>query len=541
MNQSQLLQLARKWWWLLVTAAILAGVTCSIILSGLSPTYRATATLVVGQTISNPNPTSAEIYLGQQLASEYAAIGMRDPVKGRVREALGIAELPDYSVRPLPDSQLIEVSVVDADPKRAQAVANELADQLVLESPTATNTSGVASPEFIQSQLSYLEGKIKETQQDLSDLQTEIADLVSAADIQDAQLRVTGLQEKLTTLQTNYASLLSSSRLGANNYVQVLEEAKVPTVPVGPSRPIIIALASVLGLVIGGAGVFLMEALDDSLKTPEEISRVLGSKVIGYLPNHARQSWRWFPWNRNRGDRSMQDPVDMIYDLLSTNLWFLLSGEKVKTVLITSLQPGSGKTTTALRLARHLARNGKKTILVDADLRQPGAQAAMDIEMSPGLGEVLRDGMPIVDVLRESEGGMLSVVPSGNEIGNPAHWFEQQRVKLLGEELAAMADVVLFDSPPSIVPETLVLAAALDAVILVVEPGRIQETEARQLVEPIQRTGVRLLGIILNRIPEYLGYSPRISYYRYDGLTRDEHPEDNPVVHKEPHKQEDLA
>jgi len=126
-----------KWWWLLVLATLVAGGSSFIVARQQPPEYEAYTTLMIGRTISDPNPSGNELHLSQQLAGIYADLAQRDPVANATMEALGLDSLPSYDARALPNSQFLEIAVIDTNPERAQAVANELANQLILQGPTA--------------------------------------------------------------------------------------------------------------------------------------------------------------------------------------------------------------------------------------------------------------------------------------------------------------------------------------------------------------------------------------------------------------------
>ena len=119
-----------RWWWLIVVATMVAAGASYMVVRRQPPIYQAQATLMIGRMIQDPNPNSGEFYLVQQLAAAYADIGNREPVKNKTMEALGLSWLPATWVSALPNSSLIGIYVSDTDPRRAQAVANELANQL---------------------------------------------------------------------------------------------------------------------------------------------------------------------------------------------------------------------------------------------------------------------------------------------------------------------------------------------------------------------------------------------------------------------------
>ena len=126
-----------RWWWLIVAAVGVAVV--SSLFTGLQqpPIYQSATTVMIGRAIDNPNPDYMQFYASQQLATTYAEIASRDIVRRGTMQALGLDWLPAYTVQPVPNTQLLEISVTDTDPVRASVVANEVANQLILQSPTA--------------------------------------------------------------------------------------------------------------------------------------------------------------------------------------------------------------------------------------------------------------------------------------------------------------------------------------------------------------------------------------------------------------------
>jgi len=125
-----------KWWWLLIASTLVAAVSSYFAVSQQPPEYVASATMLIGRSINDPNPTANEIWMGEQLAATYADIASRKPVRDASKKALGLTWLPAYTVNPVSGTQLIVIKVDDTDPTRAAAVANELANQLILQSPT---------------------------------------------------------------------------------------------------------------------------------------------------------------------------------------------------------------------------------------------------------------------------------------------------------------------------------------------------------------------------------------------------------------------
>ena len=147
----------KKWWWLLVISSVIAGAVSFIITERQPETYQSRATLMIGQTIDDPNPSSSDLYLEQQLAINYANMANRSQVRQATMNALGLEWLPQYRVIAPPNTQLLEITVVDTNPQRSQAVAQEIANQLILRSPSGTNSEDQERQIFITEQLNTLQ------------------------------------------------------------------------------------------------------------------------------------------------------------------------------------------------------------------------------------------------------------------------------------------------------------------------------------------------------------------------------------------------
>ncbi len=159
-----------KWWRLLLIATSIAiiGSTVSVLLQ--PEVFVSRTTLMIGRTILDPNPDSGQILIAGQLASIYADMANREPIQVKTMEALKSNWLPSYQARVIPNTQLIEISVTDTNPQRAQIVADELAKQLIQQSPSAGETDTAQRQEFIKQQLEGLQLQIQDSEKNLEDL-----------------------------------------------------------------------------------------------------------------------------------------------------------------------------------------------------------------------------------------------------------------------------------------------------------------------------------------------------------------------------------
>lgn len=489
----------RKWWWLLLLATAISTGASLVATQLQDPQYETTTALMIGQAIEDPNPNNVSIYLTQQLAQSYAEIAERQPVREGTMEALGLTWLPQYRVTVVPNTQILEITVFDNDPVRAQAVANTLAEQLVRQSPTSTQEEDQQRQAFISQQLDSLEGKITETEEEIANLQAELADTVSARQIANTQTQIATLQSKLTTLQDNYARLLSNTREGAINTLHIIEHATLPEEPVNANRLMTLLLGAAVGLVLSTGAAYLMEYMDDTLKTPDEISQVLDLPVIGFIAE--------IPTARGNGEGAIvaeqpRSPIAEAYRSLRTNLEFAGVDRPLRTILITSPNPTDGKTTVAANLSVMIAQGGKKTLLVDADLRRPRVHSLLGVANRSGLTDIFRGRLAVPEAAQPWDGvDDLQVLASGGLPPNPAELLGSAKMDQILEEAQEAVDVVVIDSPPFLVSDASVLAAKVDGVLLVIRPGRTNATAAKAMLEQFRRADARIVGVVLNRIP----------------------------------------
>lgn len=507
----------RRWWWLLLGATLIAAVSSFLATLRQPPIYQALTTLMIGQVITNPNPTTAEFNLSQQLAANYAEIANREPVRIATMQALGLNFLPDYRATALPDGQFIEITVTDTIPERAQAVANELARQLILRSPTGSQSESQARQEFIKKQLDNLQVQITNTEDEIVRLRDELATMDSARQISDTQLQINALDAKLRDLQTTYADLLANSQSGAVNTITVIEEASRPTRPIGPNKMLTILLSSGIGFALAAAAAYLLDYLDDTVKTPEDVERVTKAPILGYLTElDIEENGNLYVADNPR------HPIVEEYRSLRTNLEFAGVDQPLKTLFVSSAGVQDGKSSVAANLAVIMAQAEKKVILVDADLRRPNIHNIFGFLNDYGLSDVFRGKLRIEEAAKEWNDGMVSVITAGTPPPNPAELLGSKRMTEILQYLQSQADLVILDGPPFIVADAPVLASRVDGVLLVVRPDFTQLPALENMVEQIERAGARIVGVALNRLPlksamRYTGNRYYASYYQDDG------------------------
>lgn len=540
MELMQYVDVVRKWIWLIVLSTVLAAGT-SLVASWLTtPVYKTSTTLMVSQTIQDPNPSSGDIYASQQLAQTYVQLARREPILRATVETLGLKQSWEslrnqVSAVPVQGTQLIEISVLDTSPARAQAIANEIARQLILQSPTTPSPERQARIAFIQSQLPLLEERIRQAQQEVLNLGEQISVSNSARQIQDLSQQQSFLNSQITQWQTTYTQMLEALNQGTLNYLSVVETASLPVRPISPNIPLNVGLAAIIGLALALGGAFLMEYLDDTVRSPEEAQKLIGVPALTVISKIEGES-------KLIALTEPRSPITEAYRELRTNLQFSALDLPLKTILVTSASPGEGKSITAANLAIVMAQGGYSVLLVDADLRRPVLHKLFNLNNGRGLttwlvgSETRLNELPGLGSGWMQNSGVLSedlktfsqttriaglrVITSGGLPPNPSEVLGSERMRQFLNEAQHAFDVVIIDSPPcGAVTDPVVLSQAVDGVLLVLDAHSTVRQAARRASENLRNVNARLVGMVINRLDRskgrYYYYSRYYSSYYY--------------------------
>jgi polysaccharide biosynthesis transport protein len=507
MEIKELLAPLLKWWWFIGLASLLAGGSSYWFVSQQPPIYEARTTLMVGRALETPNPAGNEFFVSQQLAAAYAQIARGEAVREDTMAALALRQLPEYRVVAFPNSLLMEIVVVDTDPERASAVANELANQLVLRTPMAPEAGDQEQMAFINEELEHLQQSIVETRTEIAAKQEELRDLVSAQKINEVQTQIAGLQTKLGLLQSTYAALLTNTQRGAINTLTVLNRASMPRRPVGPNVPYTVGISAVLGFVMAATAAYFLSYMDDTVKEPGDIARVTDLPLLATVPRF-----------RVEGENGTlisvhqpRSPVAEAFRELRTGVCFSNVDAPPRKLLITSPSRNDGKSLTAANLAAVLAQAGNDVLLIDADLRQPQQHKLFNLNNQQGLTDfMLLPELRPKSALGEASSLLhgyiqatpivgLSVLTSGPVPPNPSEVLGSEKMKLALETLAGKFDMIIVDSPPClVVTDAAVLGTQLDGVVLVARSGQTRQYQLQKAVQRLRAVNANVIGVSLN-------------------------------------------
>ena len=455
MELRRYLAILRRRWYIFVLG-LLVGIIGGYTFSKLQkPIYRAQATLLLNLAAQPAVPTLSDVSASQALTKTYAKIVSARPTLEETARRLGgnvtASQLSGVSGSDSPQTELIVASFESRDPAFAARVVNTVSE-------------------------------------------------VFASRVREAQLGGSPVQGGTQAAPGNL------------NTVYIVEPAVQPTSPISPRTTLNTVLAGAMGLLVAIGVVAVLEYLDDTIKTPADLEQ-LDLTLMGAVQR--------FPRRRDTAINVLEEGsrrygLQEAYQQLRTNVEFAALDGDIRSLVVTSAQPGEGKTTTAVNLAIMTARGGKRVILVDTDLRRPSVHHHLKMNNYQGVTTALLSGSNELppSVLQSTDIANLHVVTSGPLPPNPAEVLNSKKMLPFMLQLQDRADLVIYDTPPSVaVADAAILAAHADAVLLVVDTGRTRVAPLRTGLDHIVRSRTRILGAVLNKVSRHgRGYQ---SYYYY--------------------------
>jgi capsular exopolysaccharide synthesis family protein len=299
------------------------------------------------------------------------------------------------------------------------------------------------------------------------------------------------------------ASILATDVI-ASNTVSVVEPAIAPENPSQPRKALNIALGLLVGLVGGMGLAFLFENLDTTLYTTKQIAQAAEAPILGQIPL-ARKQQQITCFNSN-------SPQEEAFRRLRTNLSMLNHATPLRTLLVTSAEPGEGKSTIVVNLAAALAKAGRRIIVVDGDMRLPTFHTIFDLPNQIGLSSVLKQRVALDTAVQASNIPGLHVLTSGPLPSNPAELLGSPHMIALIEQLTHWFDMVLLDTPSLLaVTDAAVLAPIVDSVVLVVGRDQARQEAVQAVYQQLLNVKAKSIGVVINRAEQNANYH----YYQH--------------------------
>ena len=342
-------------------------------------------------------------------------------------------------------------------------------------------------------------------------------------------------EQYLNTLSQKQRELNAISGDAGTN-VSIANYSRLPREAIGPARLRTIIVAFLLSLMAGVGLAFLLDFLDDSVKSIDDIDRYIHLPALALIPAARNDKGRLPAQTESSGSNQstalalvtdVRSPIAEAYRHLRTSLLLSSAGNPPKTILITSSQPSEGKTTTAINTAFMLAQTGAEVLIIDCDLRRPRLHANFNLANARGLTNFLSGESPLEDVLQSYERvPNLKLLTSGPIPPNPAELLGSEEMRKLLQSLSERFTHVIVDSPPAIsFTDAAILSTFVDGVILVVHGGRSSRAVVRRARQQLLDVGAHIFGVVLNNVKaDSHGYGGGYysAYYQSDYYTEEE-------------------
>ncbi len=512
---------------------VVVVVTVTIISFWMTPIYRATTTILIDVESPNVLTAAGTVALQQQQPQAYSdyfrsqqeIITSRGLIE-KVFNDFNLKNTPAYvdekdplkkffktiTAEPIRDTRLLKLSVDNKDAELAAKLANSIAETYVLRNLyyiSRDETMNLLKNEYLK-----LEAKLSEYSQiykgkhpKIIRLKEEMEALVARLDNVkkvDASFK---FDKNPLTEKTGHAL----QGLKANN-ITIQDAAVAPIKPNKPNKLLNILLAIAIGL-FGGVGIafFLEYLLSGTVRDYDDLERSTASwPLLGGIPRIAVKGERLTVFKRDLFTHlKSKEPASEAYRTIRTSI-FSTEVKPVRSMLVTSLGPQEGKTTTLCNLGIVMAQAGKKVLLVDADIRKPRLHDVFRHKNEKGLSDFLLTQAELDDIVHASDIENLSFVSSGAIPPNPSELILSQRTKDFIDSAKKKFDIILFDTPPSgLVTDAILLSRVVDEVIIVVESGKTSKRVLARIYKILKSSNTKV-STILNRVDSSTG-----DYYYY--------------------------
>ncbi|HWQ31392.1 MAG TPA: polysaccharide biosynthesis tyrosine autokinase [Blastocatellia bacterium] len=340
--------------------------------------------------------------------------------------------------------------------------------------------------------------------------------------------------------KTNQVNIQVGDQRSNNNNITIIEPAVVPGSPISPNRPRTILTGLIFSLMAGIGLALLIEMLNNTIKNVEDVDRFLGLPALAVIPAVSTRRLSLF-MNRSGSeteglsiretgrvikipqDRFTRDRISRNHSLMTeaycslrTSVMLSTAGGPPKITLVTSSQPGEGKSTTAVNMGISMAQLGGLVLIIDADLRRPTVHKILKRDRTRGLSTWLSGSVELDELIQPLEIPNLWFLPCGSIPPNPAELLSSMRMREMLKTLSQRFDHIIIDSPPVInVSDAVILSTLADGVILIIHAGKSKRSIVQRARRELSNVGARVFGVVLNRVDlKGEGYDDYY-YYRY--------------------------
>lgn len=562
--------LRRKWIFLLTTILLLAIITPFIQI--LPDVYTATARLRLKTPVGGSSSyVDFNIFYADRLVNTYAEFAMSGSLREELKEKLNLPGYPNISVSVVPTSEMIKITAKASDPDLSAEIANSMAEIIVEHSKGVMEESGTATLEFLskrqaevyaelrqakeayrelvdpvsvdqarfdilvrtidhdnqlyiilkdnyeqnvskevdpkllgktEAEMSLLESKIKKEQTELEDLSAKVKESIES--LEEAKHQIDLKESELANLMALLDQARITELIQQNTFTTpIVERAVPPPVKTSRDRLYMYAIGVIASVLLAMTFSFLVDNLDNRLFTHEQILSTTQLPLLGVIPNTRRLNI----WEPSEDQGAFWDALRR----LRINLSKLAHEKGLRSLVICSAEPREGKTTILAGLAIELALSGKKTVLIDADLRKPTIHQVFQVQNDTGLVDCLTDdeeaetsekslASKLEEALHDTAFSNLKLIPSGRGVARPAELFQSPVLTALMKELKEHFTWILIDTPALLaVSDVDELSEQIDAAIFLIQQGHSHESRVKTAIRILNNLKTIPLGVLINR------------------------------------------
>jgi len=422
----------------------------------------------------------------------------------KIEDQTVLKTLPLYQDAGSEEARLLASGLGENHPRVKSLRAMRDAYSKILSDQLTSIRNGLENGlKFEKDKLAVLQQRLDQSQEAQIKYKTKIAEYIEAKNKYIQARRI------LETIETQLSAERMKRQIDADT-AKIWEKAERSDFPAKPNVPAYMALAAIVGIVIGVSLAFFIEYLDTSVKTLDDVERYLQVPVLAVIPKNVSVLMK------NAGD----SPDAEAYRILRAAVEFNKPYRDANTFTLISGGPGEGKSTTLNNLAFTCAKGGYNVLVVDADLRRATQHQFFDTDNSFGLTDYLLGRAEVDEIIKTTRIDNLSFIPAGILPGESVGILNSQRMTDLIAKLKSQYDLVFFDSPPILgVSDGSVLASEVDITIMVVQHRRFPRVMLQRVKQAVLNVGGRLIGVVLNNVDSKHddGYSYYNNYNEYYG------------------------
>lgn len=419
------------------------------------------------------------------------------------------------------------------DPMVSSMAAKLTELEMQKRSLLAENTEQHPQVKALQGQIDELQNKIRATfETTLRNLSKQESDISKRLADYEASLRKLPAAERelarftrVTKVNANIFTFLLQKQEEARiaqaatiSNIKIVDPAITPENPVKPQKRKNILLGLLVGLMLGVGLAFFHDYMDDTIKDDEDARKILRWPLLAIIPHIQTAETDGSHTDANLV--SYQKPKSVAaeaFRALRTGLHFAAVRKEQKVIMVTSTFPGEGKTTISANFAETLAQNGSKVLLIGGDLRRPTLHKIFDFPNVPGLTELIAGDCELSKIVHHTTMNKLDVISAGTNPPNPSELLGSERMAKLLLFLKGNYDYIIIDAPPVLaVSDTSIMVSLCDAMVVVIETGRVPQKAIRRVQEILAGVDAPIVGMVMNdKTGEAERYGSYGSYYGY--------------------------